>query len=240
MRRNDAVSVQEARLIRSLLVATLALSACHNRFLTIGPHPSSAPPSAPISAPAPSVDTTDWVGYRVQPGDTVARLSRCSGSTPEQLSSANALADPDSLKAGRPVLLPPAHECLPPAPLPVVAAAPPTKLKCEAPSAPESVLKRARLQLDNGMVHQDEADFAQAHARAEDCVRPLQSYVLDPDADALRARCYALAAKASAGLGQRERAIEEFRRAFAIDSGLRLDAPTESPRIRELVQAARE
>jgi hypothetical protein len=230
--------VQEARLIRSLLVATVVLSACHNRFVTIGPKP---PVARPAPAPVPTVDTTDWVAYRVQPGDTIARLSRCSGSSMEQLSSANVLPDPRALKAGRAVLLPPAHACEPPAPaLPVVAAAPPPpQVKCEAPSAPSAILKRAQRLLDEAEQRQDQADFTQAQALAQDCTRALQPYALDPDADATRARCHALAGMASAGLGQRERAIEEFRRAFAIEPRLQLDPAADSPRVRELVQAAR-
>jgi hypothetical protein len=44
---------------------------------------------------------------------------------------------------------------------------------------------------------------------------------------------------AAAGLDQRERAIGEFRQAFVLDPDLQLTADTTSPRILDLMGAAR-
>jgi LysM repeat protein len=225
------------RFVWAVPLAVTVLTGCHNGFITIGPRPA---PVEPIRRPTVEVDTTDWVGYRVQSGDTVARLARCSGASIEEVASANQVADPDQLRTGRAVLLPPGHHCLPPEPLPAVAAAPaPKKVKCEAPAAPARVLTRARRLLAEATQQQESADFAQALAAAQSCTKSLEPYVLDDEANVTRARCHAVAASAAAGLGRREHAIEEFRRAFAVDPTLELDPAAQSPRIQELVQAAR-
>jgi hypothetical protein len=239
MRRIDPVNLQEARLVGAALLGCVALSACHNRFITIGPRPAPVQETIP-ARPALSVDTRDWVGYRVQPGDTLGRLARCSGASMDQLTVGNALADPDALSVDQAVLIPRGHSCKQlEGPAQVSAAPPSTVPVCKPAKPPANLLSRARSQLDEATRRQEAADFDGALALAQQCSNALRPYALDHDADATRARCHAAAATAAAGLGRRELAIEEFRRAFAVDPKLELDPATASPRILELAQAAR-
>ncbi|HTO68644.1 MAG TPA: hypothetical protein VMR31_02195 [Myxococcota bacterium] len=85
----------------------------------------------------------------------------------------------------------------------------------------------------------DSADFDTAIALADACAGKLNAGRLDAKANALRARCHVVAGTAATGLDRRERAIEEFRRALALDPHLELASDTTSPRVRELMALAR-
>ncbi|MEX2206067.1 MAG: hypothetical protein WEF50_07570 [Myxococcota bacterium] len=85
----------------------------------------------------------------------------------------------------------------------------------------------------------DAADFEASIASAEACVSGLESDDRDAEANALAARCHFVAGMAAAGLDRRERAIEEFRRAFVLNPKLEVEPERTSPRIVELLSAAR-
>jgi tetratricopeptide (TPR) repeat protein len=101
---------------------------------------------------------------------------------------------------------------------------------CLAPRTPPD---RAAGLLAAADARLDGADFEGALSLAERCTG------LDESRRPTRARCHVVAGMAAAGLDQRERAIGEFRQAFALDPTLQLAADTTSPRILDLVSAAR-
>ena len=213
-----SVRVQEVRLVLGML-AVVGVAACSAR----GPQPV-----APVAAAPPPRAT--WVAYVVQTGDTLGRIAACSGSSVGELAERNGIPDPDLLLAGERLTLPEAHRCAVTHP----AATPKTSL-AQPPSVIAARADGHRL-LDAATARNDAADFEAALALAADCTARLAPHVPDPEADAIRARCHLQAGMAAAGLEQRDRAIEEFRQAFAIDPRLELP-PQSSPRILELADA---
>jgi hypothetical protein len=197
--------------------------------------------SSPPAVGAPAIPS-GWRRYRVRGGDTLGRIADCRGVALETLAKANAIADPDRLLAGTRLYVPPRDRCA--ARSVTAAGAPGAAAVARAPSAapdpsPASALEGARRLLAAARSRYDEADFAEALLGAEAASQKLAPTAGEPRADALRARAHLLAGMSAAGLEQRERAIEEFRQAFALDPALACPPEDCSPRILELVQAAR-
>jgi LysM repeat protein len=165
----------------------------------------------------PSLVRPSWTSYVVQAGDTLGRIAACSGASVLDLAQVNQLANPDFVLIGARLRVPGPHEC----------------------DAPRSARGRAGQLLAAADARLDGADFERALSLAESCVQLLESGAPDPSAREVRARCHVVAGMAAAGLDRRERAIGEFRQAFLLDPTLELAAGTTSPRILDLVSAAR-
>ncbi len=236
MSRSTPTILQEPRLARRAAIALL-LAACatsHHTRERVPPGPPAVPPppAAAPAEPARGPITEGWVRYVVQPGDTLGRIAGCRGVALETLAEANGIRDPRRIVAGSPLRVPPHDRCS----RTQVARAKPPAATSEARA---EALARGRQRLDAARARYDAADFDAALKGAEDAARALQSEKGSPAADPLLARCHALAALAAAGLEERDRAISEFRLAFALDPGLKLSPEDASPRIQELVAAAR-
>jgi hypothetical protein len=112
----------------------------------------------------------------------------------------------------------------------------PGRNECGAPRTPQD---RAAQLLATANARLEGADFEGALSLAESCARFIESGTPEAQVNLTRARCHVVAGMAAAGLDRRERAIGEFRQAFAFDPTLELAADTTSPRILDLVSAAR-
>lgn len=167
------------------------------------------------AAPAPHTD------YVVRPGESLSRIAACSGVSVAYLAETNRISDPNLIVAGARLHLPRGNRCV-------------------GEDAALGVARaRASLTLTAATARLDAADFEKALSLAEICVRGLAPYGADTAANEIRARCHVVAGTAAAGLARRERAIDEFRSAFALDPHLELASGTTSPRILELVSEAR-
>lgn len=206
--------LQELRLA-ACLAAIVAAIACRSAG---GP---STPAAVAKAAPATRPDVALTL-YRVRPGDSLSRLAACSGVPVAELAKSNYISDPDLLFAGERLRLPRGHRC--------AAAKPDSRSVAHADA--DRLLSTASAQLDA-------ADFEASIASAESCVQALESDAHDAKANVIAARCHFVAGTAAAGLEQRERAIEEFRRAFVLNPKLEVEPDRTSPRIAELLSAAR-
>ncbi len=242
--------MQELRLAASLACLVFGCAHGENRR-------PSVPPRAERAAPTSAAVPPGWSRYVVRRGDTLSRIARCRGVSVEALAEANDLPDPDRLAAGSSLQVPPGGRCAPEAvasssrslerkpasnvPPAVSAAAPAPSPAPVAPTTPPPSEVRARGErlLQQATEAYDAADFEQAAARAGEAIDVLGAGPARAETAALRARCHLVVAMAAVGLDQRDRAIGELRRAFALDPGLRLDPDTSSPRILELAQEAR-
>ena len=227
--------LQKPRLSRCAAI-TLLLTAC------AGPRPATEakPPiesPSPVPAPGPQAPRASvpkgWVRYVVQPGDTLGRIAACRGVGVEALAEANQIQDPRRLQAGAPLSVPPGDRC-------ARKAAAEANRPLAAPAAASPAIERGRHLLAAARARYDAADFEAALEGARAAARALEPEPGSATDDPLRARCHALAALAAAGLEQRERAISEFRLAFALDPTLELSPDDASPRIQALVAAARQ
>jgi LysM repeat protein len=214
--------LQEVRLLFSL-AAALGVLACGS-----GRTPPRAPPVR-ATAPPPAAQPV----YVVRAGDSLSAIAACSGVPVEELARLNRIADPDRLATGARLRLPSGHPCVAPPQRRVVA----RSSKRQSDPAREARAKAER-SLAEATARNDAADFEAALANANACVAQLAPHRHDTRAKKLGARCHVAGGMAAAGLDQRERAIEEFRRALALDPELRLSPDTTSPRILELVSAA--
>jgi LysM repeat protein len=170
------------------------------------------------------------VRYVVQPGDTLGRIAACRGTSVPALARANRISAPDHLLAGAVLRVPEADGCA--GPRGPVASPPPPGGGADVHQTVTDLLARA---LDR----YDAADFEQALALSQAGVVAIEPHPEGAEADALRARCHMVSGMAAAGLGQREHAIAEFREALALAPDLPLDPERSSPRVLELVEAAR-
>ena len=198
----------------------------------LGPTPEPAP-----ARPAPVPEA--WGRYVVQPGDTLGRIAACRRVSVAALARANHISAPDHLRAGAVLRVPEGGGCASPS---LARKASPPRRADAAPrgAAPAAALHgEAERLLATATARYDDADFEQALALAEACVEALAPYPGGAEADALRARCYVVSGMAAAGLERRERAIAEFRQALAFAPDLALDPERSSPRVLELVDAAR-
>jgi len=189
---------------------------------SIPPPPEDAPRTArPRGALAPPRRYLPTDVYVVEPGETLDGLARCSGVTIESLARDNYITDPNRIWAGEKLRLPTWHRCAH-----SVASTGPSR------SGARALLAQARARLDA-------ADFEGALAQASECNAKLSPHERDAKANQLRAQCHVVAATAATGLDRRDRAIEEFRRALALDPDLELSSDEASPRVREVLAAAR-
>ena len=147
----------------------------------------------------------------------MGRIATCSGASVLDLAQLNHLANPNFLLLGARLRVPSGHDCY----------------------APRNPPERAAQLLAAADARLEAADFEGALVLAERCVRLVESGRPDSMANEACARCHVVAGMAAAGLDQRERAIAEFSRAFELDPTLELTADTASPRILDLVGAAR-
>lgn len=85
-------------------LALLALAGCHHA--AVRPEPVEAPPSAPTIDTRNDEKTLNGVTHVVQPGETLYRLARAYGTTPEALASANGITDVHGLSVGMKLFIP--------------------------------------------------------------------------------------------------------------------------------------
>jgi LysM repeat protein len=229
--RSTRNGLQEARL-GLLGLAAVTILGCADagarlvgRLLDPGPEPARARPEKARES---------WGMYVVQPGDTLGEIATCRGVSINTLAQANQIRAPNHLIAGAHLRVPAQDRCAT-AHL-VRKPAQPEK----APTASDRHFEARRL-LADATARYDGADFEEALAVAELCIEQL---VPEPEAggegNALRARCHVVAGMAAAGLEHRELAIDEFRRAIHLDPEVAFDPEKTSPRVLELVTAARE
>ena len=180
----------------------------------------AAPPKPapnPVYTRRPPLAASAWTIYVVQPGDTLGQIAACSGASVDDLAQINHLANPDFVLIGARLRVPGRNEC----------------------GAPRTPRDRAAQLLAAANARLEAADFEGALSLAESCARLIEPGPPEPKANWTRARCHVVAGMAAAGLDRRERAIGEFRQAFVFDPTLELAEDTTSPRILDLVSAAR-
>ena len=182
-----------------------------------GPAVPPNPAPSPAYARRPPVAAAAWTIYVVQPGDTLGQIAACSGTSADDLAQINHLANPDFVLNGARLRVPGRNEC----------------------GAPRTPQDRAARLLAAANARLEGADFEGALSLAEGCARLIEPGTVEAKANSTRARCHVVAGMAAAGLDRRERAIGEFRQAFAFDPTLELAEDTTSPLILDLVSAAR-
>jgi LysM repeat protein len=218
------------------------------------PPPPSAPPP-PASAEAPADAPAGWQTYRVKPGDTLMRIATCRGVSVGELARENAIFDPDRIEVGWSLRVPPDDLCKgkapavasaqrpkPAPPTPAQSAARPAEAARAASPASAALAggdARARELLETARADYDAALFEAALRGAEAAAAALARAPRTAGTDAQRAQAHVLAGMSAAGLEDRERAIAEFERAFALDADAQLDPADQSPRLVELFQLAR-
>jgi LysM repeat protein len=199
------------------VAAAVGLLACGNT----GALPAAAPDT--VHESRPSAAASERTAYVVRRGDSLSRIASCSGVSIADLAQSNGISNANVVLAGARLRLPQGHHCASPA------------TREDGVAAPA---RAARL-LATATARLDAADFERALSLAETCVHVLESRRLDTKANEIAARCHVVAGTAAAGLERRDRAIAEFREALVLDPHLELASDTTSPRIRELVSAAR-
>jgi LysM repeat protein len=205
---------QELRLLFGA-IALASWSACAHA----PPQPVHERPAPVQPAPAPAASASEE--YVVAAGETLGAIARCSGVPLGELARANGIANPNLLPAGTRLSLPKGHRC-----------GRETDAARSARAAAGRLLAKANRSLDA-------ADFEGALASAGACVQKLAPHARDAKANVLRARCHVVAGTAATGLDRPQQAIDEFRRALALDPQLQLESDATSPRVRELMAAAR-
>jgi len=91
----------------STALLALALVGCHHA----APRPDLTPEAAAVRAH--DAPTVGGVYHLVAPGETLYRIARAYGATPEALASANAISDPGELPVGMKLFIPGAPRVLP-------------------------------------------------------------------------------------------------------------------------------
>jgi len=206
---------QELRLT-CCAAAVLGLLACASEPSSRAKPDTRRPPPPAVSAP----NTSLWV---VHEGETLADLARCSGASTGELARSNGIVDPNLIIAGEKLRLPAGHHC--------------EARSAPAAAAPSHSAARALLSQANASL--EAADFEHASALAARCVERLGGAPVEAKARGLAARCHLVAGTAATGLDRRDEAVEEFRRALALDPNLELAPDSTSPRVRELLEVAR-
>jgi LysM repeat protein len=171
----------------------------------------------------------------VQPGETLGGIAACHRTSVDTLARANQIRRPDRIQAGA-VLRVPAEPACVGANAAAGALAPRGH---ELPASAGPALARAERLLSEAETRYDAADFEQALGLAETCLQALRPHPDATDADPLRARCHVVSGMAAAGLERPERAVDEFQDALGLAPDLTLDPERSSPRVVELMDAAR-
>ena len=151
------------------------------------------------------------------------------------LARANRISTPDHLPAGTVLRVPGGDVCVGPPRARNASSRPAAAGGGAGPALHREVTDL----LARATAHYDGADFEEALSLAQAGIATLAPHPSGAETDALRARCHTVSGMAAAGLGQRERAIAEFRQALAFAPDLPLDPERSSPRVLELVEAAR-
>jgi LysM repeat protein len=205
---------QELRLLFCAVALAAGMACSHAR-----PQPVHTSTTSVQMNQAPRAATQEE--YAVFPGETLGSISRCSGVPVGELARTNHIANPDLLIAGTSLLLPKGHHC------------------GRGTDAASTARAQAGRLLAKASQSLDAADFDGALESAGACVRQLTPHANDSKANVLRARCHVVAGTAATGLDRPQQAIEEFRSALALDPKLQLESDGTSPRVRELMAAAR-
>ena len=96
------------------ICAALALAGCHHaQVVTDEPKIVEEPPSAVPIVRVHDEPTVNGVYHPVQPGETLFRIARAYGTTPDALMQANAISDPKSLEPGMKLFIPGASRTVP-------------------------------------------------------------------------------------------------------------------------------
>jgi LysM repeat protein len=192
--------------------------------------------------------------YRVRRGDTLTAISRWSGVPLAELARSNDLADPDRLRAGSLLRLPPrARTACPPATTARAGArtadggtAPrasgiPEPSAVSRPSEPEAPrpLRLADARLLWAEHYYEQGDFVRAIADADLVAPTLEGWEADDRARRIQARANVIAALSQVGLGDTDAAVARFESALRWDPDLVLDPEQHSPKVIELFEAAR-
>jgi tetratricopeptide (TPR) repeat protein len=206
----------------------------------------------PVVALPPAVDIEPlvevppgWRPYVIQPGDTLAGIASCRGVEVETLARINAIAEHDLILAGANFHVPDAARCLAGSPGPLNRASSASReaavARRSSPGSPHLLaeFERGQQLLELARAHYDAADFEKALRGAEVASQAFARAPSLQGVESLRARAHVLAAMASAGLEERDRAVAEFERAFALDPDAHLELGDRSPRLLELIQVAR-
>jgi LysM repeat protein len=231
--RSTRKGLQEARL-GLLGLAAVTVLGCADAGARLVGRLLEDPGPEPVRV-RPEKVRESWAIYVVQPGDTLGQIAACRGVSIDTLAQVNQIRAPNRLMAGANLRVPLRDRCA----TPHLAARTPLPRPEAAPRASDRH-REARQLLGDATARYDGADFEEALSLAELCIGQL---VPDPEAggegNALRARCHVVAGMAAAGLEHRELAIDEFRRALTLDPEVAFDPDRTSPRVLELVTAAR-
>jgi hypothetical protein len=239
---------QEARLAL-LLALAIAGESCAYR-------PCECPAAAavslaavppPIAASAPETEQpAGWQPYVIEPGDTLAMIAACRDVPIDTLAKVNAVARHDWILAGATLQVPPDDLCG--ARRHAAARRSSDLREAAAPrgvSAPEGASRssaelRGQSLLDAARSRYDAADFEGALRDAEAAADAFARAANDPRVHSKRARAHVVAGISAVGLEERERALAEFQRAFALDPEATLEPDDRSPRLVELFSLARD
>ena len=225
--------MQKTRLTLCALAVVATLGCADAGARLVGRLLESAPePPRPAKVPA------SWGRYAVQPGDTLGGIAACHRVSVAVLARANRIAVPDRLPAHTVLRVPEGGNCASPR---LARKAQPQRADAAVPgtAGAEALHEETRRLLAAATARYDDADFEQALSLARAGLEALAPHPEGAEADALRARCHVVAGMAAAGLERRERAIAEFRSALAFDPDVALEPERSSPRVLELVDAAR-
>jgi LysM repeat protein len=226
---------------------------CSQAPVAAAPPPPPSAPVPPATAEAPANTQAGWQTYRVRPGDTLMRIATCRGVSVGELARENAIFDPDRIEVGWSLRVPPDDLCKgkapavasvqrpkPAPPAPAQSAARPAEAARAASPSSASLAGDARELLETARADYDAALFEASLRGAEAAAAALARAPRAAGTDAQRAQAHMLAGMSAAGLEDRERAVAEFERAFALDADAQLDPADQSPRLVELFQLARE
>jgi LysM repeat protein len=168
----------------------------------------------------------------VQPGDTLAGIARCRATSIEALARANAIYDRDRIEVGWRLRVPPGDFCER-----VAEGGPGSSASAAAAAGRVHSTTAAKRMLTTARALYDDGDFEASLRAAEQMARTLSEQRTNA-ARSLRARGHLIAGMSAAGLGDRARAIGEFRSARALDPSVSLGDEDASPRLVELFRAA--
>ncbi len=239
---------QEARLTVFLALA-IAGQGCAYRPCACPVAPAVSLPAVvpPIAASVPETEVpAGWRTYVIEPGDTLAMIAACRDVPIDTLARVNAVAERDWILAGATLQAPADDLCanqrragarrrsdLREATAPRRPAAP------AVASASSAEFHRGQLLLDEARSRYDAADFDGALHDAEAAAEAFGRAANHPGVHSKRARAHVVAGISAVGLEERERALAQFQRAFALDPESDLDPDDRSPRLVELFSLAR-
>jgi len=186
------------------------------------PGPSTA--EAPVRDLGPNV-------HVVRRGDSLYSLARLYDVRVGELRALNGIADPRRLQLGQRLRIPSEPRREP------AADPPPREQSLEAP--PAIAIERADAILAEVEDDYLRADFEAVLKRVPELDRLLDSLPAHSEVRRRQARAAFVAGASLAGLGRNEDAVASFERAYQADPDLETDPALTSPRLAELLDAAR-